>query len=145
MNKKAEARAYKSKTISNALSKITPEQQKRTAQKMLLASKIADAVDAIGWTRKEFAEKMGKHPSEITKWLSGTHNFTSDTLFEIQEVLGIRIIELESAISSGPKYEMKITVPSKTISWPFYHEFSNLLRGPKTASTISWPKQKIYA
>jgi transcriptional regulator with XRE-family HTH domain len=54
---------------------------------MLLAARIDDARKAKGWSQHEFAEQMGKNPSEISKWLSGTHNFTSDTLWDIEEKL----------------------------------------------------------
>lgn len=40
---------------------------------------------------------MGKRPSEITKWLSGTYNFNTDTLFDIEDVLGIIIVAIEKA------------------------------------------------
>ena len=43
---------------------------------------------------KKFAEKVGKLPSEVTKWLSGTHNFTVDTLCEIATVLDVNLYEL---------------------------------------------------
>ena len=33
-----------------------------------------------GLTKKEFADSIGKRPSEVTKWLSGQHNFTIRTL-----------------------------------------------------------------
>lgn len=33
-----------------------------------------------GMTKKEFADFIGKSPSEVTKWLSGQHNFTIRTL-----------------------------------------------------------------
>lgn len=34
-------------------------------------------------------------PSLVSKWLSGTHNFTIDTLTDIQRVLGIRLLDVE--------------------------------------------------
>ncbi|MCQ2138246.1 MAG: helix-turn-helix domain-containing protein [Bacteroidales bacterium] len=52
------------------------------------AAQIKDAMDAAGLSRKEFAEKMDKSPSEVTRWLSGNHNFTSDLLAEISDALG---------------------------------------------------------
>lgn len=63
----------------------------KVARRMRTAAQIADAMHAAGLSKKKFAEVMGRQPSEITKWLSGTHNFTSDTLAEISVVLGREI------------------------------------------------------
>jgi len=66
---------------------------------MLLAASISKAIKSKGLTKSEFAEKMGKNPSVVTKWLSGVHNFTSDTLTDIQQVLGISLLNLGSETS----------------------------------------------
>lgn len=55
------------------------------------AAQIMAAMTAAGLSRKEFAVKMGKSPSEVTRWLSGNHNFTSDLLAHISLVLGTDI------------------------------------------------------
>lgn len=64
-------------------------------RRMRLAGFIADLIEQKGWSNGEFARKMGKQPSVISKWLSGTHNFTTETLWEIEEVVGERIIQME--------------------------------------------------
>jgi len=78
--------------LDNLLAEITPEEQARTDRKMHIASIIADALTAKGMAKKQFAQKVGRKPSEITKWLSGTHNFTLDTLTDIEQVLNIKLI-----------------------------------------------------
>ncbi len=60
----------------------------KTARKMRIAVRIADEMGRKGIGKKELADKMNKRPSEITKWLSGTHNFTLDTISEISMALG---------------------------------------------------------
>jgi ribosome-binding protein aMBF1 (putative translation factor) len=45
---------------------------------------------------KQLAEALEQNPSVITKWLSGTHNFTSDTLSDIEEVLGISLLVVQA-------------------------------------------------
>lgn len=35
---------------------------------------------------------MGKKPSEVTRWLSGTHNFTTETLWQMERVLRIQLL-----------------------------------------------------
>jgi transcriptional regulator with XRE-family HTH domain len=62
---------------------------------MKLAAKIDKARIKKGLSKKQFAEKLSKSPSEITKWLSGIHNFTSDTLFEIQQLLAVELLNFE--------------------------------------------------
>jgi len=61
---------------------------------MLLASKIDDELKARNWSKKRFADEMGKRPSVVTKWLSGTHNFTVDTLVDIESKLGILLLDV---------------------------------------------------
>lgn len=93
MNKKT-ARKYASPVINQLLSEISPVEKLQTNTKMILAARIDDLITARGWSKSEFAEKVNKNPSEITKWLSGTQNFTIDTLAEIGVVLNMPVAEL---------------------------------------------------
>ncbi|MCU0434373.1 MAG: helix-turn-helix transcriptional regulator [Bacteroidia bacterium] len=43
-------------------------------------------------TQKSLAEKMDKKPSEISKWLSGEHNFTLRSLAKLEAELGVPIL-----------------------------------------------------
>ena len=86
---------YTSDTLSKILAEITPREQKRTDNRMLLAAKIKDGMNAKGWRNKQLAEALEQNPSVITKWLSGTHNFTSDTLRDIEEILGITLSDVQ--------------------------------------------------
>ncbi|MBL7696131.1 MAG: helix-turn-helix transcriptional regulator [Ferruginibacter sp.] len=72
-------------------------ERKRARTSMLLASILIKAIKVRKWSKVEFAEKMKKKPSVITKWLSGTHNFTSDTLSDIEEILGVKIFNCEQS------------------------------------------------
>lgn len=83
--------------ISKLLEKISPAEQEKTDAKMLLAARIDDAMKAKGWRNIDLMKAMGKkNPSEVTRWLSGTHNFTTETLVELQQVLGIKLLQLEN-------------------------------------------------
>lgn len=85
----------KNNVIDELLGTITPVEQAKTDAKMLLAAKIADAIKAKGWKNKDLLQAMGKkNPSEITKWLSGTHNFTVETLVELENVLNTKLLNL---------------------------------------------------
>ncbi len=87
--------SYNSSLINELFDKVTPEQQEATDYKMKLAAKIYAALLQKGWTQTQLAEAMDKQVSVVSKWLSGTHNFTVDTLTAIQRILGIRLIDAD--------------------------------------------------
>ncbi len=45
-----------------------------------ISTRIYDLMTQKGLSKAEFARAVGKRPCEITKWLSGQHNFTLATL-----------------------------------------------------------------
>lgn len=61
-----------------------------------LSFEISNRLDALmherGMTKKQFADAIGKRPSEITRWLSGEHNFTVATLGMISAFFGQPIV-----------------------------------------------------
>lgn len=59
-----------------------------TVRRKRIAEEIGDALNELGLTKKEFAARMHRQPSEVTRWMSGNHNFTSDLLEEMSIVLG---------------------------------------------------------
>ena len=71
---------------------MTEEDKRRTRDRMLIAVKIADALEAKKLSQKAFAELMKKSESEISEWLSGNRNFTVDTLSDISDCLGICLL-----------------------------------------------------
>ena len=91
---KNKAEEYNSSLIDEIFESISSKEEKRIKSKMLLAAKIEDAMKAKGWNKTKLLEATGqKNASVATKWFSGTHNFTFDTLFDIQEALGINLLE----------------------------------------------------
>lgn len=80
--------------LEELLNEITPEQQVRSDRKMRMAVLIGDTIKQRGWSKREFALKVGRKPSEVSKWLSGTHNFTIETLIDIERVLMIELLNL---------------------------------------------------
>ena len=81
-----------SATLTKIMSSITEEEKRRTRDRMLIAVKIADALEAKKLSQKAFAELIKKSESEISEWLSGNRNFTVDTLSDISDCLGIRLL-----------------------------------------------------
>ena len=52
-----------------------------------LSARIHEILKKNGKEQKYLAEKLNKSESEISKWLTGTHNFTLRTLALIESVL----------------------------------------------------------
>jgi len=83
--------------ISEVLNSVSPFEARRVEARMMIASKISKALKEKGWMKKDLMKAMGKkNPPEITRWLSGTHNFTSDLLFDLSLVLGINLLDVET-------------------------------------------------
>ena len=57
-----------------------------------IANRIYDILESRGMTQKDFARLMGKSETEVSRWLSGTHNLTLATLSKISVALGANII-----------------------------------------------------
>ncbi|MCD4772496.1 MAG: hypothetical protein K8R41_03820 [Bacteroidales bacterium] len=94
---------YNSKIIDDLLSSISPEVSRKIERKMLIAAKIDDALKVKGWKKKDLLKALDKkNPSIITKWLSGTHNFTLDTLIDLESVLDINLLDLEKKQEQVP-------------------------------------------
>lgn len=59
-----------------------------------ISNKINALMQERGLSKKQFAEQIGKRPSEITRWLSGQHNFTVSTLAMLSTFFGKSIISV---------------------------------------------------
>jgi transcriptional regulator with XRE-family HTH domain len=93
----SKAESYNSSILDEILNSITPEEEEKIRKRMLLAARINNGIKAKGWKKKDLALALNKQRSEITKWLSGTHNFNSDTLFDIERVLNIGLVTVDDA------------------------------------------------
>ncbi len=59
-----------------------------------ISNRINDLMVQRGMSKLEFAQALGKRPSEITKWLSGQHNFTIRTLSLLSSFFGESLIRV---------------------------------------------------
>lgn len=85
------------KSITNPLfHECLAQVSEKTRAEFNLSFEIADRIDAIlkkkGLSQKELAAKMGKRESEISRWLTGRHNFTTNTLADISLALGEPVV-----------------------------------------------------
>lgn len=57
---------------------------------------IAERLDAVlkerGMTRHDLAARLGKSDPEVSRWLTGRHNFTVRTIAAIEAAVGEKLI-----------------------------------------------------
>lgn len=59
-----------------------------------ISNRIEGLMREKGLSKKQFAEAIGKRPCEVTKWLSGQHNFTISTLGMLSTFFGQPIVTI---------------------------------------------------
>lgn len=110
--------------FDNLADSLDAAEYARVKSRMCVAVKIADALKQKGMTQRELARLMGKKPSEISRMLTGTMNLTHDTMFDLQQALGIELINVTSSgIREVPDIHLSVvlkrnseysTLPEKT-------------------------------
>ena len=80
------------KTISTTFAQmsaaVTPEIRQEIDLEFAVSNRIEELMKKYGFTKLQLAQKLGKRPSEITKWLSGQHNFTLRTIAQLSAFFG---------------------------------------------------------
>lgn len=85
-------------SIFKSLTRSIPDDIRKEVD---LSFAIADRVERLlaekGMTQKDLAMRLGKKESEISKWLRGTHNFTTRTISKLSAALGEDIVVVQGA------------------------------------------------
>ena len=85
------------KTINDKFQQMLSNVPQDTSMEIEFSFAIAKEIDTLmrekGLTKKQFADALGKKPSEVTKWLSGQHNFTIRTLAMLSSFFGRPLIQ----------------------------------------------------
>ena len=83
----------KAKTsLRELLGDITPEERAEARLSFQISNRLDFLMQEKGLSKKQLADAIGKRPSEITRWLSGEHNFTISTLAMLSSFFGQPII-----------------------------------------------------
>ena len=68
-----------SKSLEKMLGPIPAQIMGEVDLSFEISDRISELMIERGLSKKQFAEALGRRPSEVTKWLSGQHNFTIAT------------------------------------------------------------------
>ncbi len=80
------------KSLKELLGPIPESTMKETELSFEISDRIYFLMTERGLSKKQFADALGRRPSEITKWLSGQHNFTIATLGMLSSFFGQPIV-----------------------------------------------------
>ena len=82
----------KNSLFDQCVANVAPEVMEEVSLNVDIANRIYDLLKEKKMTQREFAALMGKRESEISRWLTGSHGFTTTTLAKIAAVLGEPIV-----------------------------------------------------
>ena len=86
------------RSINSSFNKMLADVPADIKHEVDLEFAISDRINVLmakrGLTKLEFAKALGKRPSEITKWLSGQHNFTIRTIALLSTFFGEPLIQV---------------------------------------------------
>ncbi|MCF0189442.1 MAG: helix-turn-helix transcriptional regulator [Bacteroidaceae bacterium] len=67
---------------------VPPHIKQEVDMEMALSCRIEDLMKKRGLNKAGLASALGKRPCEVTKWLSGQHNFTIKTIAMLSAFFG---------------------------------------------------------
>ena len=97
-------------------STISPEMKLQMEMSVSIANRIYEILEAKGMTQKDLAKRLGKTETEVSRWLSGTHNLTLSTICKISAALGDPILQVVHQVESSPAYEFEPMMASEPLS-----------------------------
>ena len=71
---------------------ISPEMKLQMEMSVAIANRIYEILEAKEMTQKDLAMRLGKTETEVSRWLSGTHNLTLSTICKISAALEEEIV-----------------------------------------------------
>ncbi len=108
-------REYISPLLDDILDSLTDVEKAQSRARLTIAARIDDFRKSQGMTKRDLAVKLQRKPSVITKWMSGTHNFTIDTLVEIAVALEVDIKDFQKYYNEEMVVKQEMCLESSRI------------------------------
>lgn len=92
------------KIMDEIRSSISPEMKLQMEMSVAIANRIYEILENRGMSQKDLAKRLGKTETEVSRWLSGTHNLTLATICKISTALDADVVkvadcEMEPAVA----------------------------------------------
>ena len=75
-------------------SSISPEMKLQMEMSVAIANRIYEILENRGMSQKDLAKRLGKTETEVSRWLSGTHNLTLATICKISTALDADVVKV---------------------------------------------------
>lgn len=82
-------------SFDEMLAETSPAVQQEVVWEFAISNRIYALMTARGLSKLQFAQALGRQPSEVTKWLSGQHNFTIRTISMLSAFFGEALISVD--------------------------------------------------
>ncbi len=82
------------KLFRQCLAAIPEEQKVEFGLSFGIAERINKVLKAKNLSQKDFAHQIHKQESEVSKWITGRHNFTVQPIAKIETALGCKLIDI---------------------------------------------------
>lgn len=81
-----------SEIFKKVIDSIPPEKDALIRMSVEIVKRVNELMQLNGMNQAELAVALGKSPSEVSKWLSGMHNFTLKSIAKMEVILGAPIL-----------------------------------------------------
>lgn len=112
-----------------------------------IAQTILDALKKAGINKTEFAKKLGKDTSVISRWLNGQHNFTIKTIVDIENALNQKIVLPTNRIQDATLLNKHVVMLSFDLNYnknDFSKVLSSNVSGKKITLTNTYENTLIF-
>lgn len=122
----------KNKRLEDRRKRISKDIDIYVERSFQIVDRIYQILSEQGKDQKSLAKALGKSESEISKWMTGTHNFTLKSLSKIEAVLGQPVLEIAGKVRKQEKFTnfnqfyfiMKDNPEKQKVSYSSFNDFS---------------------
>lgn len=127
----------KKAVVERLRARIKPENKSFVVKNLAICDQIFSILAERRWSQKDLAQRLGKHESEISRLLSGLHNFTLESIVKMEVILGKDILVTSDQAKA-------ITEPVKESSLPNYFIVSLKRNVEKQSHWINQKSKLIF-
>jgi transcriptional regulator with XRE-family HTH domain len=111
----------------------TSDEAKLFVQRSLaIANQIAQLLEKKGMKQKDLADLLGKKEAEVSRWLSGFHNYTIKSIAKIEKVLETQIVYTPAELETNDLFGEEAIATHPLCTKGYYKEIFNTLLQART-------------